>query len=133
MALNQESVLSTPVQATPERSIEDGEKSEGAIKVEATPSEMSSQSDTQPVPLSWKLMSVVLVTMIGFGSQWSSGVTGAMKSTIKKELSINNTQFSLLEASEDFMVTALMLLSGVVTDRIGGAGKAGIALDIKSC
>ena len=65
MALNQESVLSTPVQATPERSIEDGEKSEGAIKVEATPSEMSSQSDTQPVPLSWKLMSVVLVTMIG--------------------------------------------------------------------
>ncbi|KAF5989561.1 major facilitator superfamily domain-containing protein [Fusarium bulbicola] len=45
-----------------------------------------------------------------------------MKSTIKKELHINNTQFSLLEASEDFMVTALMLVSGIVTDRIGGAG-----------
>jgi hypothetical protein len=67
-------------------------------------------------------MSVFLVTLIGFGSQWSSGVTGAMKSTIKKELNINNTQFSLLEASEDFMVTTLMLLSGIVTDRIGGAG-----------
>jgi hypothetical protein len=49
-------------------------------------------------------------------------VTSAMKSTIKKELHINNTQFSLLEASEDFMVTALMLVSGIVTDRIGGAG-----------
>ncbi|KAG4261887.1 hypothetical protein FPRO03_11355 [Fusarium proliferatum] len=75
----------------------------------------------QPVPLSWKLASVVLVTAIGFGSQWSSGVTSAMKSTIKKELYINNTQFSLLEASEDFMVTTLMLVSGIVTDRSGGA------------
>lgn len=78
--------------------------------------------DRQPVPLSWKLASIVLVSAIGFGSQWSSGVTSAMKSTIKKELHIKNTQFSLLEASEDFMVTALMLVSGIVTDRIGGAG-----------
>ncbi|RKL32552.1 hypothetical protein BFJ72_g10495 [Fusarium proliferatum] len=65
--------------------------------------------DRHPVPLSWKLASIVLVSAIGFGSQWSSGVTSAMKGTIKKELHINNTQFSLLEASEDFMVTALML------------------------
>lgn len=82
----------------------------------------SENDGRQPVPLSWKLASIVLVTAIGFGSQWSSGVTSAMKSTIKKELHINNTQFSLLEASEDFMVTALMLVSGIVTDRIGGAG-----------
>lgn len=81
-----------------------------------------SHSTTVPVPLSWKLMSVFLVTCIGFGSQWSSGITGAMKSTIKKELDINNKQFAILEASEDFMVTALMLVSGIVTDRIGGAG-----------
>ncbi|CAH0038475.1 unnamed protein product [Clonostachys solani] len=77
---------------------------------------------TEPVPLRWKIASIVLVTAIGFGSQWSSGITGAMKTTMKKEMKINNTQFSLLEASEDFMVTALMLLSGIVTDRIGGAG-----------
>jgi hypothetical protein len=84
----------------------------------------SSTESRQPVPLSWKLASVVLITAIGFGSQWSSGITGAMKSTMKKEMGINNTQFSLLEASEDFMVTALMLVSGVVTDRIGGAGQS---------
>ena len=46
-----------------------------------------------------------------------------MKSTIKKQLNINNTQFALLEASEDFMATALMLVSGWITDRIGGAGE----------
>ena len=34
---------------------------------------------------------------------------------------IDNVQFSLLEASEDFMATLLLLISGVITDRIGGA------------
>lgn len=100
------------------------EKPEVMADVSASPDgdADSVNSSLRPVPLSWKLASIVLVTAIGFGSQWSSGITGAMKSTIKKEMDINNKQFALLEASEDFMVTALMLVSGVVTDRIGGAG-----------
>ena len=36
------------------------------------------------VPLRIKLVSILLVTAGGFGSHWSSGVTGAMKSTLKK-------------------------------------------------
>ncbi|THU81603.1 MFS general substrate transporter [Dendrothele bispora CBS 962.96] len=74
------------------------------------------------VPLHLKIISVILVTAIGFGSHWSTSVTSAMKSTLKKELGINNAQYSVLEASQDFMVTALILVSGVMTDRIGGAG-----------
>lgn len=70
----------------------------------------------------WKLIAVIMISCISFGSSWSSGITGALKSTLKKELDINNKQFSLLEASEDFMVTLLILTSGIVTDRIGGAG-----------
>ncbi|OAG06184.1 MFS general substrate transporter [Paraphaeosphaeria sporulosa] len=86
-------------------------------------SDASSNTGTlTPAPLQWKIMAILLITAIGFGSNWSSGITGAMKSTIKKEMKVNNTQFALLEASEDFMVTALMLVSGLVTDRIGGAG-----------
>ncbi|KAF4435268.1 ferric-chelate reductase [Fusarium acutatum] len=94
---------------------------ENHVQIESHISQPENDS-RQPVLLSWKLASIVLVTAIGFRSQWSSGVTSAMKSTIKKELHINNTQFSLLEASEGFMVTALMLVSVIVTDRIGGAG-----------
>jgi hypothetical protein len=97
-----------------------------------------------PVPLQMKLLSVLLVSCIGFGSQWSGGVSSAMKSTMKKvcitsrsiiisentkrptpnkkEMHINNTQFSLLEASEDFMSSALILLTGIFTDRLGGTG-----------
>ncbi|KAG8626473.1 hypothetical protein KVT40_005418 [Elsinoe batatas] len=98
------------------------EKSKATVVCAPSRASSDNSIDRKPVPLPWKLMAVVLVTAIGFGSQWSSGLTGAMKTTIKKELKINNTQFALLEASEDFMVTALMLLSGIVTDRIGGAG-----------
>lgn len=36
------------------------------------------------VPWSMKVIAVLLVTSIGFGSHWASGVTGAMKSTLKK-------------------------------------------------
>jgi hypothetical protein len=38
-----------------------------------------------------------------------------------QKMHINNAQFAVLEASEDFMKTALILISGLVTDRIGGA------------
>ncbi|KAJ5288674.1 hypothetical protein N7478_001704 [Penicillium angulare] len=75
----------------------------------------------KPPPLWAKLVAVALIACISFGSHWSSGVTSAMKSTIKKEMNINNVQFSLLEASEDFMATVLLLPSGLITDRIGGA------------
>lgn len=74
-------------------------------------------------PLAAKLFAVLLISCISFGSHWSSGVTGAMKSTIKKQMHIKNVQFSLLEASEDFMATVLLIPSGLVTDRVGGAGK----------
>ncbi|CEI69286.1 hypothetical protein FVEN_g3965 [Fusarium venenatum] len=75
----------------------------------------------KPVPLSMKILSVVIVSMIGFGGHWSSGVTGALKSTLKKELHISNTQYAVLDTSENFIKTALILVSGVLTDRYGGA------------
>lgn len=46
-------------------------------------SEASTNEDHQ-IPMKMKLFAVLLVTAIGFGSHWSSGVTGAMKSTLKK-------------------------------------------------
>lgn len=51
-----------------------------------TPTESSdaSTSGTDHIPIKMKLFAVLLVTAIGFGSHWSGGVTGAMKSTLKK-------------------------------------------------
>ncbi|KAJ5864648.1 uncharacterized protein N7529_006564 [Penicillium soppii] len=84
-------------------------------------SDTDSNDGKKAPPLVAKLCAVLLISCISFGSHWSSGVTGAMKSTIKKQMHIDNTQFSLLEASENFMATVLLLISGVITDRVGGA------------
>lgn len=91
-------------------------------EVPLPPDSLSTEEEKPNPPMYWKLIAVVMISCISFGSSWSSGITGALKSTLKKELDINNKQFSLLEASEDFMVTLLILSSGIVTDRIGGAG-----------
>lgn len=95
-------------------------------KASAVSSPTQTEHDTaadgkRPPPLLAKIFAVFLISCISFGSHWSSGVTGTMKSTIKKQLHVSNTQFSLLEASEDFMATVLLLISGVITDRVGGA------------
>jgi hypothetical protein len=115
--------------SNPTSSEDDREKTAGSVNVVASPPDddnddvNSVTSSLRPVTLPWKMAAIFLVTCIGFGSNWSSGITGAMKTTLKKELGINNTQYALLDGSQDFMVTVLMLLSGLVTDRIGGAGK----------
>ncbi|KAF4447984.1 hypothetical protein F53441_8575 [Fusarium austroafricanum] len=69
-----------------------------------TVSPVSDQSDSgaedhgkKPVPLSMKLLSVVI------------------------ELHISNTQYAILDTSENFIKTALILVSGILTDRYGGA------------
>lgn len=53
-----------------------------------TPSKESSDDSDgkKPPPLAAKLIAVALISSISFGSHWSTGVTGAMKSTIKKVL-----------------------------------------------
>jgi hypothetical protein len=55
------------------------------LQSSGTSADNASQSGTTSlVPLRMKLLSILLVTAVGFGSHWSSGVTGAMKSTLKK-------------------------------------------------
>lgn len=57
---------------------------EVAAACDETPSSSQQNQKESLVPLRMKLLSILLVTAVGFGSHWSSGVTGAMKSTLKK-------------------------------------------------
>jgi MFS family permease len=72
-------------------------------------------------PWQWKLTAVILVTLIRFGGSWSGGITGSMKSTLKSELHINNAEYALLDATDTFIKSVLILGVGYVTDRFGGA------------
>ncbi|KAF4943410.1 hypothetical protein FGADI_13437 [Fusarium gaditjirri] len=96
-------------------------KTETVISASHQSASVGNDHGKKPVPASMKIISVVIVSMIGFGGHWSSGVTGALKSTLKKELHITNTQYAVLDTSENFIKTALILLSGILTDRYGGA------------
>lgn len=78
-------------------------------------------NDKPPPPWQWKLIAVILVTLIRFGGSWAGGLNSSLKSTLKAELKIDNTKFALLQSCEDFMKTLLMLFVGVYTDRFGGA------------
>ncbi|KAF5026921.1 hypothetical protein F66182_951 [Fusarium sp. NRRL 66182] len=107
---------------SPPQDVASPEKDSAHVSAMVDPSEGGTEdSDKRPIPMSIKILSVVVVSMIGFGGHWSSGVTGALKSTLKKELGINNTQFAILDTSENFIKTALILVSGLLTDRYGGA------------
>lgn len=59
---------------------------QGSTEISAVvnPYEDSVDDGKKPVPLNIKILSVIVVSMIGFGGHWSSGVTGALKSTLKK-------------------------------------------------
>jgi hypothetical protein len=65
-----------------EQGIEEKGTTEVAITSDAEDGSQTAQ--TSLVPLRMKLISILLVTAVGFGSHWSSGVTGAMKATLKK-------------------------------------------------
>ena len=59
----------------------------GAFTIASTEDAASSivqRTARGPPPLKIKIMAILMVSAISFGSQWSSGVTGAMKSAIKK-------------------------------------------------
>jgi hypothetical protein len=51
---------------------------------DASSGEHNGSDKSSAIPLKMKLVAILLVTATGFGSHWSSGVTGAMKSTVKK-------------------------------------------------
>lgn len=65
-------------------SVEEAEKGPDVVVASSGSSAKSEGGRSTLVPVKMKLISILLVTAIGFGSHWSSGVTGAMKSTLKK-------------------------------------------------
>lgn len=57
---------------------------EGGTVVVVSNDEQSSGRQDVHIPMRLKIIAVLLISAIGFGGHWSSGVTGAMKSTLKK-------------------------------------------------
>jgi hypothetical protein len=84
--------MAGPVSDRPQAGSEsEFDKTDSHVEISAISSdpEEDASDGKIPVPLAWKLASILIVSAIGFGSHWSSGITGAMKSKLKKVISIN--------------------------------------------
>ncbi|CAO1620802.1 unnamed protein product [Parajaminaea phylloscopi] len=97
----------------------------------ATPSdahhdEKTDSLDSQfpDLTLAHRLCVVLVVTICAAGATWSDAILGPLKSTLVKELHINNAQFGAMTAGVQLVNTVLPIVSGLWMDRYGGSPAA---------
>lgn len=73
-----------PQEVTRDELKDDGAGGAVVVSDEGTTPSSDGITGASHIPLRLKIIAVLLVSAIGFGAHWSSGVTGAMKSTLKK-------------------------------------------------
>lgn len=82
-AVNEKAIASTNVDGSSHASSPTPSVKEQAI-VESTETDVVS-TDSRKLPPFWaKVVAVIMISLISFGSNWSAGITSAMKSTLKK-------------------------------------------------
>lgn len=95
--MSEKSSVGTPPYQT-KTDVHDALEVASATPPDSTASCTEQKLADHPPPLKVKIMAILIVSAISFGSQWSSGVTSAMKSTIKKVS--NQLSFASLRADE---------------------------------
>ncbi|KAG1775533.1 MFS general substrate transporter [Suillus placidus] len=80
-----------------------------------------SYSSVKPkLPLRWQVAIIVLTCMCTFGHHWSDNLITTLKTTIKHELKINNSEFATLVSATNLVNTFLCIAVGFVIDKFGG-------------
>ncbi|KAG1728444.1 MFS general substrate transporter [Suillus lakei] len=72
------------------------------------------------LPLRWQVAMIALTCMCTFGNHWSIGLITTLKTTIEKNLNINNSEFATLVSVTNLVNTLLCLALGFIIDRFGG-------------
>ncbi|KAJ2476805.1 hypothetical protein EV174_004810, partial [Coemansia sp. RSA 2320] len=89
-------------------------------------SSVSSSGETTEFERAWsqrqrgyQVLALVCTLLISVGSHYSAHTLGALKSTIKKELDITNTQYGALQSTVSAVNTVLPILGGLFIDAFG--------------
>ncbi|KAJ3833173.1 MFS general substrate transporter [Lentinula raphanica] len=80
----------------------------------------SSSARKPKLPLGWRIAILTLTCLSSFGNHWSNGLIVALKTTIIKEVQINNSQFATLVACTNLVNTFLCISFGFCIDKWGG-------------
>ncbi|OMJ15907.1 Major facilitator superfamily domain-containing protein 1 [Smittium culicis] len=76
--------------------------------------------DRKPeLPRKYKIIVLVLVCMMSFGSHFSGISFGVLKSKLVKKLGISNTKYGVLQSSNELMNTFMPLVVGLFFDAYG--------------
>ncbi|KAI8321846.1 MFS general substrate transporter [Martensiomyces pterosporus] len=79
---------------------------------------------------SYQLLALACALLISVGSHYSAHTLGALKSTIKKELDITNTQYGALQSTVSAVNTILPVLGGLFIDAFGTTAGSLIATSL---
>nr|CAG8517109.1 13088_t:CDS:10 [Entrophospora candida] len=70
-------------------------------------------------PWKYKIMALLCALSLAVGSHYAAHTLGALKSTIKKELGITNSEYGIIQSSVSLVNTILPFLGGVFIDTFG--------------
>ncbi|KAJ3860559.1 MFS general substrate transporter [Lentinula novae-zelandiae] len=98
------------------------DKRSGLISKNSESSGVASLSTRKPkLPLGWRIAILTLTCLASFGNHWSNVRSySALKTTIIKEVHINNSQFATLVACTNLVNTFLCIGLGFCIDTWGG-------------
>ncbi|KAH7879291.1 MFS general substrate transporter [Lentinula edodes] len=97
------------------------DKRSGLISKDSESSGIASLNTRKPkLPLGWRIAILTLTCLASFGNHWSNGLIVALKTTIIKEVHINNSQFATLVACTNLVNTFLCIGLGFCIDTWGG-------------
>ncbi|KAF4973678.1 hypothetical protein FSARC_67, partial [Fusarium sarcochroum] len=70
-------------------------------------------------PLSWKITALVCGVALSWGSSFSENTLGPLKSTLKKQLDITNSQYGAISSATSLVNTILPIIGGWGLDHYG--------------
>lgn len=119
--------------STESSSVDEEKKEHRPNQVEQLPFGLDAADDDGPltgaVALPWtkKLPALVLILLFVFGSNFADSAFSPLKSTIKKEISVNNAQYGVLASADSLINSVLPIVTGILIDYYGPTSGASVA------
>ncbi|KAK4511303.1 uncharacterized protein ATC70_012518 [Mucor velutinosus] len=96
-----------------------GPDSSSASEIKPLTSEQAGDAALANSPWQYKLIALVTALLFPLGAHFSQSALSAMKSPIKTNLGINNTQYGVISSSVSIINTVFPILGGILVDVFG--------------
>ncbi|ORY72258.1 major facilitator superfamily domain-containing protein, partial [Leucosporidium creatinivorum] len=84
-----------------------------------TPAQNAGEYASLHIPWKWKWFALALTCALPIGQTWTDAALGPLKSTLRTELGINNTQYGVIDSAGSIINSIWPLLGGMCLDWFG--------------